>query len=217
MYIYKTTNLLNGKVYIGKAENQPDNYLGSGKILKRAIKKYGIDSFSREIIEYCKSRNALNEREIYWIEKFNSTNPNIGYNITKGGTGGNTYENLSEAQMDEIKKKISDAMTNREFTEEHKKSLSESAKSRKGNKPNPLKGKSYDDYMPLEKAQEVKNKIRNSLRGNTLSEETKKRIRLNNPKSKPVTIDGKTYISISEARKETGLSYNKVKQYQNGK
>jgi len=87
MVIYKTTNLVNGKIYIGQdSKNNPD-YLGSGKIIKRAIKKHGKDNFTKEIIESCVSKEGLDERERYWIGKLNSTNKTIGYNITDGGEG----------------------------------------------------------------------------------------------------------------------------------
>jgi group I intron endonuclease len=80
--IYKTTNLINGKIYIGKDSHNNPNYIGSGKIIKYAIKKYGIENFSKEILEYCTMDN-IDEREIYWIKKFDSINN--GYNISPGG------------------------------------------------------------------------------------------------------------------------------------
>ena len=52
MIIYKTTNLVNGKTYVGQDSKNNKKYLGSGKILKSAIKKYGRSSFKKEIIEY---------------------------------------------------------------------------------------------------------------------------------------------------------------------
>lgn len=88
MVIYKTTNLLNGKFYVGKDEKNNPNYLGSGKILKLAIKKNGLEHFKKEILEYCVSSEELNEKEIYWINKLSATT--LGYNITEGGTGGRT-------------------------------------------------------------------------------------------------------------------------------
>ena len=70
MVIYKTTNLVNGKQYIGRdAKNNP-KYLGSGSLLKKAIQKYGKESFKKEILEVCKSENELKEREEYWLEYY---------------------------------------------------------------------------------------------------------------------------------------------------
>jgi group I intron endonuclease len=88
MIIYKTTNIINGKYYIGKDEKNCSKYLGSGKILKLAIKKYGRDNFKKKVLEVCKNRVELNKREKYWINKLDATN--TGYNIAEGGTGGKT-------------------------------------------------------------------------------------------------------------------------------
>lgn len=66
-YIYKTTNLINGKIYIGKHEavEHDKKYFGSGYLLNKAIEKYGIENFSNEIIEECDKYEELDEREIY--------------------------------------------------------------------------------------------------------------------------------------------------------
>ena len=88
MIIYKVTNLINNKIYVGQDKNNNPNYFGSGKTIKKAIKKYGKENFEKTIIEFCKTENELNEREIYWIDKLNSTNRKIGYNISKGGKEG---------------------------------------------------------------------------------------------------------------------------------
>jgi group I intron endonuclease len=105
MIIYKTINLINNKIYIGKDVRDRNYYYGSGMILKQAIKKYGIGNFKKEIIECCESKEELCEREKYWIEKYHSTNPKIGYNITIGGTGGDTFtmrDELSQKKTKEI-------------------------------------------------------------------------------------------------------------------
>lgn len=94
MIIYKTTNLINGKIYIGQDSKNNSMYLGSGLILFKAIKKYGLNNFKKEILEYCKTKNQLNEQEKYWIKKCNSTDHKIGYNIAKGGNGGDTITGL---------------------------------------------------------------------------------------------------------------------------
>lgn len=89
-YIYKTTNLLNNKIYIGKHKCEKfigNKYLGSGKYIKAAIKKYGKENFTVNLLEECFSKQDLNFKEKYWIEILNSRNPNIGYNISIGGDG----------------------------------------------------------------------------------------------------------------------------------
>ena len=81
MIIYKTTNLINGKIYIGQSINDDPKYLGSGVFLKNAIEKHGKENFLKEVIDVADSVDELNEKEIYWIEKYNSTDKNIGYNL----------------------------------------------------------------------------------------------------------------------------------------
>ena len=88
MKIYKITNTKNGKVYVGKTNGKREYYFGSGKLLKRAIEKYGKESFTIEVIEEC-SDDVANEREMFWIRNLNTIVPN-GYNISLGGEGGDT-------------------------------------------------------------------------------------------------------------------------------
>ena len=92
--IYKITNLFNGKSYIGQAvdikrrwtEHKSHSFLPDhisyNYAIHRAIRKYGIESFSFEVLEEC-SESTLNEREIFWIVKFNTQQE--GYNMTSGG------------------------------------------------------------------------------------------------------------------------------------
>jgi len=82
--IYKTTNLYNGKIYVGKDCSNDPNYFGSGLWIGRAIKKYGIQNFKKETLEVC-NLSIINKKEIYWIAKLDARNPNIGYNIAMGG------------------------------------------------------------------------------------------------------------------------------------
>lgn len=92
MQIYKITNLSNGKIYIGKDEKDRPFYMGSGLIIKQAIKKYGKENFDKEILETCYSKEDLCKREKYWIETLNSITP-AGYNISPGGNGGDVRTN----------------------------------------------------------------------------------------------------------------------------
>jgi group I intron endonuclease len=85
--VYKTTCLINYKIYVGQHvqinTSAVDSYLGSGTAIEDAIKKYGKKNFIRENIEYCTSAN-LSMRENYWIDELSATNPNIGYNLMSG-------------------------------------------------------------------------------------------------------------------------------------
>ena len=106
-FIYITTNHVNGRQYIGQKKYDKSGkwkkYLGSGIALKRAIKKYGECSFSKEIIEECETKETLDEREKYWIDYYNAVDSDDFYNIASGGDGGNTIQGFSTERLDELK------------------------------------------------------------------------------------------------------------------
>lgn len=112
-YIYKTTNLVNGKIYIGQKKSKTflnNKYLGSGKYLWCAINKYGIENFKVELIDCAYSKQDLDKLEVFYINKYNSTNSAIGYNIALGAVGGDTYSNLSESDKKARDKKLSSSL-----------------------------------------------------------------------------------------------------------
>lgn len=90
-HIYKVTNLIDGKIYIGQHIGTVKNYFAGGTYINRAIKKHGKDNFKREIIiEGDFTREELDELEIKYIYEFCSyfhDHPNKGYNLTTGGAG----------------------------------------------------------------------------------------------------------------------------------
>lgn len=110
--IYKITNKINNKIYIGQSvaieqrwkEHQscafnPKNHLYNIR-LYCAFRKYGIENFIFEIIELC-DKNKLNERELYWIEYYNSTDNKIGYNIQPGGNN-HSFLKLKNEEISDI-------------------------------------------------------------------------------------------------------------------
>lgn len=87
-YIYKTTNLINGLIYIGQhkaTKFEPTKYIGSGRHLKAAIKEFGKENFICEFLDAAETLEELNDKEDYWVNFYNSRDPRIGYNVKKGG------------------------------------------------------------------------------------------------------------------------------------
>ena len=82
-----TINLINNKKYIGIDSKNNPNYFGSGKIIKKAIEKYGKENFKKIILEQCSSRKQLLERERYWINLYNAVEEKDFYNLLSGGLG----------------------------------------------------------------------------------------------------------------------------------
>lgn len=104
--IYKITNKINNKIYIGQSINIEERwkkhiYSPSSSLIHQAIVKYGVQSFIFEVLEEC-VLEQLNEREIYWISHYNSIIP-FGYNKTQGGDNPNLDENTRYQKLDSEK------------------------------------------------------------------------------------------------------------------
>lgn len=96
-YIYLTTNLVNGKKYIGQHYGDiNDKYLGSGVAFTRALNKYGKENFQKEILEVT-TKNKVNEREQYYINLHNAFLSEEYYNLTPGGESLNV-EKINQAK-----------------------------------------------------------------------------------------------------------------------
>jgi len=92
-------------MYIGRDMYNNDTYLGSGSILKNAIKKHGIVNFKKEILEMCPNIEELKIREEFWLRKYNAAKDENFYNILDSSSGGDTL--TYHPDIDEIKKRIS--------------------------------------------------------------------------------------------------------------
>lgn len=105
-YIYKTTCLVNGKQYIGSHYGRlDDSYIGSGTLLRKAIKKYGNKNFSKIILESNVSAKTVFERELYWINLYNACYDKLFYNVSDTPSGGFNYRTSSKYDQ-KCRKKI---------------------------------------------------------------------------------------------------------------
>jgi len=136
--IYKVLCSISGKIYIGQTtrtlHERWQRHLSSASSRKvkthlyAAILKYGKDAFSIELVEDNILKKDLDERERFWIEYFQASNPAIGYNLTRGGVANHGGWHLST----EAKAKISKAQKGRVKTSEHRQKLSKAIKARNG-------------------------------------------------------------------------------------
>lgn len=176
--IYKVTNLLNNKIYIGQTHYDNPKYFGSGTLINKAIEKYGIENFIKEYIDEAKDQNELDEKEMYWIKTLESQNREIGYNIADGGWN---YFTMT----DEIKKKISISLKGKyvgenafrhgiKLTPEHIEIL---RKHNKGKKYSSEFGEAISKRMKgVKRSDETRKKMSASHTGKVLSEDTRKKI-----------------------------------------
>lgn len=162
--IYKTINKINGKFYIGKhqTETPNDNYLGSGKLLKAAIKKYGINNFEKRILFIFDSEEEmeLKEKEIL-TEDFVSMKNN--YNVGIGGEGGAHFKGKKHST--ETKKSISLKNTGRKLTEESKRKISENNSLRKISEETKAKlsKKAKERFLSEEERSKISNGVKKSI------------------------------------------------------
>ena len=139
-YIYKTTNLVNGKYYIGmhSTDNLKDGYIGSGKRLWYSINKYGKKNFKCEILEFLPDRISLKEREKKLVNE-DILKDKMCMNLQPGGGGGFINEEhrnnfLSQSKINSLKgvKKIAELRsTNEEWVKNVSLILSRAAKGNK--------------------------------------------------------------------------------------
>lgn len=181
--VYETINKINGKVYVGKhkTENiEKDTYIGSGNLIKRAVKKYGAENFERAVL-FC----AFTEEAAYEVEALIVNEEFVRrvdtYNLCTGGVGSYTMSqefkdgvakrmtgagnpNFGKPMSESTKAKLRKTMEGRTLTDEHKAKISDGVKGE--NHPN--FGKHHSE--------ELKQKIRESNIGVPRSAETRKRI-----------------------------------------
>jgi group I intron endonuclease len=203
MIIYKATNIVNGKYYIGKTKNSLESRIKSHKtaslkkdwLFYRAINKHGFHNFKWEIMVECDNPNQLNELE----KKYISENHN-GYNIAKGGNGGDTISN--NPNLENIKENVSKFHKGKILSDEHKQKISNSHKGK-------TKNWAKDTAKKMSEANVGKE---SKLKGTQLSDEHKEKISKGNKgKTKIFTEEHKQNLAKA---KEGFKNPNKGKTYE---
>ncbi len=158
--IYKVTNLINGKIYIGQTTHSVDSRFADYSkskysIIGKAIKKYKPESFKKEIICRCNSIEEMNHREAYYIRLFKTLAP-LGYNLDSGGRNKKLHT-LTKQKLSKQARGRPSAFKGKKSTEKTRRTISEKNRFnyRTGKVIHPMTGKHHDE--------KVKNKIADTL------------------------------------------------------
>lgn len=168
MVVYLTTNMVNGKKYIGKDSKNNPNYLGSGVLLQKAISKYGKNNFKKDIIEECTNLEQLVEREEYWLNFYNAGNSPMFYNLhnySSGAPSGEKNKLFGRKLSFKRRMQISQSLRGRIHSEETKKRIRESNI-----------GKNLGKYP----SEETRIKLSKAATGRKHTDESKEKIRIKN-------------------------------------
>ena len=218
MIIYKITNKINGKVYIGQTTKTLEwrwkhhcNVKSCCTYLRKALDKYGVENFTIEQIDSAVTQDELNEKERYWIKHYNSLAPN-GYNLTSGGEHP-TVTDVTREKLSTIRK----GKRPHAFDDTFRQKISEIAKTRVGEK-NPMYGRKHTEEA-RKRMSEVNIGRVSPNKGKKLSEETKLKISQshkgkyvgeNSPNwGKPKSEETKRKLSLANMNKRMGADNHK--------
>lgn len=211
-------NKINQKKYIGITHttlykrwgNNGSGYKnGRQSVFGRAIDKYGWDNFDHIVLFENLTMDEACKKEIEYIKKYNTQDPNYGYNIQPGGQLGNAGVKFSE----ESKQKMSDVKRGKKLSEEHKRKISESCK---GHKPGihteeglrKLREFNTGKTIP----EETRRKISKSLTGIKRSPETLRKRKENSSRNVPVYCPelDMEFETICDAAKHSGAQRSNI-------
>lgn len=171
-YIYITTNLVNGKQYIGRKTSPifVETYKGSGVGIKKAIKKYGIENFQVKILKWCSSYEELVESETYYIKLYDAVNNPNYYNQSYGGYDEGFCVGENNIAKTEYAKQInSEKHKGKKMSEEFKQKQSELHKG----KPSGMLGHQHSDETKKRISEASKNQKHTAERDKKVSENHK--------------------------------------------
>jgi group I intron endonuclease len=215
MIIYKITNLINGKVYIGQTTRRlKDRFVryvqkGIQTYFFNAIEKYGYDKFMVSIVQQCVNREELNEREQYWISFYKSTLSKHGYNSHPGG--------LNKEMHERTKLILSEKCSGWHHTEEARKRIGEAGKGRhlgkhysKSHRENLSKA-----HMGFVFSEQRKKNFSEKMKGRKITWGDKisstKTIPIDKDKILRMRKEGDTYQKIADSMGvSTGVIYNRI-------
>lgn len=234
-YLYRITNLLNNKVYIGQSDNANRRWSyhrnqalkdEPAQYINRAMKKYGVDNFVFEVIATCHTQEDANEIEVLLIQQYDSRNKEKGYNIKPGGEAWD--EEMRQYIAQKIKQHYIDHPEDRERVSNQAKVMWQDpvhvAMMKSIPHPNKMKGKTLTEEQRLKivegvkhikgvprgpRSNDVKEKINNTKINK--SEEEKRRI------TDSITVS-RGQVLLSEEQKELIIndprsSYDIAKNY----
>ena len=212
-YIYLTTNLVNGKQYVGQhlATEFDKKYKGSGTIVNRAFEKYGWDNFKCEVICWCSTQTQLNEAEDNYIKLLDTMSPN-GYNLKGGGANGK----YSKKARENCRNSANKHWESEENRKKHSEVMKDFYKSEKGKNSRKKQietiNKFYESETNHEKLKEVRKKFWESEKGNKtkikISETSKGRTPWNKGKKCENISKSKMGFKFTEnSRKKMSISH----------
>ena len=178
MLIYKMTNNINGKIYVGQTTRSLEERMGEHKrhskvLVDKEISKYGFENFSVEVVDHADTAEELDEKERKWIAFYDCKIPN-GYNLCKGGSTTEEYHHTDEAKA----------------------KMSKAKKGKYTGKENPFFGKHHSAEQRAKWSRERKGKYNSRLTEASLAKLRKK--------VRNITT-GKEFNSIKEAAEYYGI------------
>lgn len=224
-YVYMVENKINGMKYIGKCvigrQNNHLTYLGSGVYLKRAIKKYGKENFSKRVLEFSGDEESLRRLEEYYIRSKDAVRSKEFYNIKYTSIGGDTFS--GHPNKESIREKRRLAATG-ESNSNYGKTASDYCKQRLkvvNSKKIVVDGKEYSSLTEASKYLGVGiTTLSYRLRSPNYSnytyydDEYQKSVQKKEHKRpeivKPIKVDGKIYPNIQRCVEETGIPYSTI-------
>lgn len=214
--LYKTTNLINGKTYVGVHKEtkwpQLDGYLGSGVVFKQAVRKYGKQNFQREILCVADSLEYVGWLESEYVNK-EFIEEDTNYNVGGGGENISCHSESSKRKLSETKKGIP-------LTDHHKSQLKGVKKRLTDEQRKQIGSRTQQQFKGKRRRSSTREKVSLAKQGKlnpmwgkkphntgieTPFEQKEYLSTINNQKKRKIQVDGVKYTSLCEASKKLNL------------